>query len=63
MILTDATTDAEIVIVIVFEVAGEPVAQLELDVITQVTTSPFTNVVEVNVDDVAPPTLVPFTCH
>ena len=32
------------VIVIVFDVAGEPVAQVAFDVITQVTISPFANV-------------------
>lgn len=60
---TDATVAPDTVMVIVFDVAGEPVAQPELDVMITVTSSPFTSAEEVNVDAVAPPTLVPFTCH
>jgi hypothetical protein len=48
--------------VIAFDVAGEPVAQAALDVITQVTTSPFARVVEVKVALLVP-TLVAPTFH
>ena len=61
--LTDAGKDDDTVIVSVLEVAGEPVAQLELEVITTVTLSPLFSVVDVKVEDVAPLTSVPFTCH
>ena len=60
---TEATVAAEIVMVIELEEAGEPVAQLELEVITTVTTSPFAKVVDVKVEAVSPATLDPFTCH
>ena len=62
-ILTEAGTTAATVIVIVFDVAGDPETQGKEDVIITVMTSPFTKVEEVNVDNVAPPTLVPFICH
>ena len=39
---TLAVCAAVIVIVIEFDVAGDPVAQVAFEVITQVTTSPFT---------------------
>ena len=41
--LTDGVTDGFTVIVIPFEVAGFGLAQVNDDVITQVTTFPFTN--------------------
>lgn len=50
------------VIVSVFDVAGDPVTQDELDVITTLTISPLFNVVVVKVL-LFVPTLVPFTCH
>jgi hypothetical protein len=51
------------VIVISFEVAGEPAKQgVAFDVITQVTTALFTKVVEVYVVEFVP-TFVPFTFH
>ena len=63
VMFTDATRPDDTVMVIVLEVAGEPVAQLELEVITTVTLSPLFSVVDVNVEEVAPVTSVPFTCH
>ena len=52
------------VIVILFDVAGEPVKQgVALEVITAVTTSLFDKVEVVNVEVVTPTTLVPFTFH
>jgi hypothetical protein len=50
------------VIVTVFEVAGLPVAQVALEVNTQVIISPFINVVLVYVILFAP-TLAPFNFH
>ena len=50
------------VIVIALDVAGLPVAQVALEVSTQVTTSPLFKVVEVNVVELVPE-LVPFTFH
>ena len=47
--------------VCVLEVAVD--TQLALEVIVQVTTSPFTRVVDVNVAPVCPDTAVPFTNH
>jgi hypothetical protein len=44
---TDAVWLTVTVIVIEFDVAGDPVAQVAFDVITQVTTSPFTKLVVV----------------
>lgn len=61
--LTDAGSVDETVIVIVLDVAGEPVAQPELDVMITVMLSPSASEVVVKVDAVAPPTSVPFTCH
>jgi hypothetical protein len=46
-------------IVSVFDVAGEPVTQARLDVITQVTTSLFTSVVEVYVALLVPTFVAP----
>ena len=52
------------VIVIVFDVAGEPVKQGDaVEVISTVTISPLVNVDPVKVDAVSPGTLIPFTCH
>jgi hypothetical protein len=48
---------------IAFEVAGDPVAQLRLLVITQVITSLFARVVEVYVEFVAPEIAVPLFFH
>ena len=50
------------VIVIVFDVAGLPVAQVALDVNTQVTNCPFVKVVVENVG-LLTPTFTPFTFH
>jgi len=57
----DALTDAVTVIVIAFEVAGLPVAQDELDVSTQVITSPFTGTTEYVGE--LDPTFDPFFFH
>ena len=51
------------VIVIVFDVAGEPVAQAKLLVIIQVIKSPFAKVVDVYVEFVAPDISDPLFCH
>ena len=48
-------------IVMVFDVAGFPVAQVMPDVSMQVTLSPLINVELVKVDPI--PELLPFTCH
>lgn len=61
--LTDAATELDTVIVIVFEVAVAGDAQAALDVIVTLTLSPLANVVDVNVEAVAPLTSTPFTCH
>lgn len=50
------------VIVIVFDVAGEPVAQVAFDVMMTLTMSPLFNVVVVNVV-LFVPAFAPFTCH
>ena len=50
------------VIVMVFDVAGEPVAQVAFDVITTVTVWPFVNVVVVYVGLLVP-TFAPLTFH
>ena len=50
------------VIVMLLDVAGFPVAQVALDVSTQVTTSLLFNVVDVNVVELVP-TFTPFTFH
>ena len=52
-ILTDGVTVVTD-ITIALDVAGEPVAQPELEVITQVTTSPFASVVDVKAAAVSP---------
>ena len=61
--LTDAGTAAATVIVIVLDVAGEPETQVKEEVIITVITSPFANEEDVKVEEVAPPTFVPFICH
>ena len=50
------------VIVMVLDVAGLPVAQVALDVNTQVTVFPFVNVADVNVGEFVP-AFTPFTFH
>ena len=50
------------VIVILFDVAGLPVAHVLLDVSTHVTTSPFANVVLVN-EELFVPAFVPLIFH
>ena len=50
------------VMVIVFDVAGLPVAQVAFDVNTQVTVFPFVNVADVNVGELVP-AFTPFTFH
>ena len=61
-ILTDGFTDAVTVIVIALEVAVAGLAQASDDVITTVTTSPFTRVELWNVALLVP-TLLPFSFH
>ena len=51
------------VIIIVFDVAGEPVAQIKLLVIIQATQSPFARVVDVYVEFVSPDIFNPLFCH
>ena len=51
------------VIVIVFDVAGEPVAQAKLLVIIQVIKLPFASVVDVYIEFVAPDIFDPLFCH
>lgn len=51
------------VIVIEFDVAGEPVAHDKLLVIIHVITSPEVRVVEEYVEFVAPDIFVPLSCH
>ena len=60
---TEAGTAEDTMIVIVLDVAGEPVAHVKLEVMITVITSPFTKDEEVKEVLVAPPTLTPFTCH
>lgn len=61
-IVTDAAASGVTVIVTEFEVAGDPVAQDALDVITQVTTSPFPKEDEMYVLLLVP-TFDPFLFH
>lgn len=61
-ILTEGVTLAVTVIVIELDVAGEPVAQLNDEVMITVTTSPLTKAEEVKVDEVAP-AFAPLICH
>lgn len=61
--LTLTGNDGFTVIVILLDVAGEPLKQgVAFDVITQVITSPLFNVVLVYVGELVP-TLPPFTFH
>ena len=50
------------VMLMLLDVAGFPVAQVALDVSTQVTTSPLFRATDVNVAEFVP-ALVPFTFH
>ena len=50
------------VIASVFEVSGEPVTHVALDVMIHVTASAFARVVELNVALLVP-AFAPFTCH
>ena len=61
-IFTDGVTEGVTVIVIELDVAGEPVAQFKLEVITTVTTSPFAKVLVVYIAEFVP-TFPPFNCH
>ena len=45
----------------VFETAGEPMTPERLETIWQVTTSPLSKELVINVDDVCPETIAPFT--
>ena len=63
VIFTEAGTEAETIIVIVFDVSVIGDAHNAFEVIITVTKSPFTNEDEVKVDEVAPPTFTPLTCH
>jgi hypothetical protein len=60
--LTPAGNPGLTIIVIVFEVAGDPVEQVALDVMIQVTTSLLFSAALVYVE-LFVPTLLPFTCH
>ena len=51
------------IIVIVFDVAGEPVTQVAFDVIIHVIKLPFARVVDVYVEFVAPDIFDPLFCH
>jgi hypothetical protein len=62
LIITDAGPGGTTVIEIELDVAGEPVAQLKLDVMITVTMSPLAKVLVVYVGEFVP-TLPPFTCH
>lgn len=62
LIFTDAGPGGTTVIVIELDVVGEPLAQLKLDVMITVTTSPLTKVLVVWIVEFVP-TLPPFTCH
>ena len=62
-ILTLAVTGELTVMVMEFEVAGEPVTQASTDVITQVIASPFARAVEVYVEFVAPEIFEPLFFH
>ena len=62
LIETNGVSVPVIVIVIPFEVDVAGLAQAKLDVMTQVTTSPFPNELVVYVELLVP-TLLPFTFH
>ena len=61
-ILTLAATFGFTVIVTVFEVSGEPVTHVALDVMIQVTASVLTSALELNVA-LFVPVFTPFTFH
>ena len=63
IIFTLAETPGFTEIVILFDVAGEPVAQKRLDVIIHVIASPLVSVEEVKVEFVAPVIFAPFFFH
>jgi hypothetical protein len=63
VMLTEAGTAAETIMVMVLDVAVVGDAHVALDVMITVTRSPFTRLEDVKVDEVAPPTLIPFICH
>ena len=60
--LTVGVVEGDTTIVTAFEVAAAGEAQAAFEVITTVTTSPFTNDVEVKVAELVP-ALLPFTFH
>lgn len=60
---TEGVTDGFTVIVIAEEVAVDGEGHVALLVMTTVTLSLFASVVDVNVDEVAPPTFDPLICH
>jgi hypothetical protein len=51
------------VIVIIFDVAGDPVAHVAFDVMMQVIWLPLVNAPDVYVEFVAPPMFDPLFCH
>ena len=59
---TAGVTEGFTVIVRLPVLVGAVVQDAE-EVMTTDTTSPLASVVDVNVEEVAPPKLVPFTCH
>ena len=61
--LTVAAPPAFTVMVMAFDVAGDPVAQVTVLVRTQVMISLFASAVEVYVELVAPAILIPFFFH
>ncbi len=61
-ILTDGAIEGVTVITTELDVAGEPVAQLKLDVITTLTKSPFARELVVYKEEFVP-VLMPFICH
>lgn len=63
VMLTEGVTAGLTVIVIAGDVAVGVEGQVALLVMITVTLSPFASVVDVNVDEVAPPTFDPLICH
>jgi hypothetical protein len=61
--LTLAATTGLTDIVIAFDIAGLPDTQVAFEVISTVIASPFTSVVDVHVEFVAPEILLPFLLH
>jgi hypothetical protein len=51
------------IIVMIFEVAGEPVAHVAFDVMMQVIWLPLVSALDVYVEFVAPPMFDPLFCH